>query len=258
VWRRRDVGLLPCRTSGIARYRENPGEVGTEDYLIVRGGRKIKPGIVLIGLITSGLSDDDFLNIGYSVKASATKVSERQILAQRTAERSEVQTAADNLTGNPTIYVSTRGRDDPAETWLDTGATEDRGSDSARACVDDGLPELRRFNITGRERSCILSQPFVREKEKISILAALNRWATLTESGQIEWATKAASELTEEAFYSFDAAAPKVVWILIKSVKLWTVVFKKGTSMKLISPVLRYDFDLRARVSTVLSGIGCR
>ena len=70
----RDVSLLTCRASGVTVHEKSPGQISAEGYLIVRARIEIKPRIVLIRLVVSGLCDDDSLNVGYAIKTSAAKV----------------------------------------------------------------------------------------------------------------------------------------------------------------------------------------
>ena len=77
-----------------------------------------------------------------------------------------------------------------------------------------------------RASSSTLAESLVREEEEHTIASAVSGWTTFAEARQHQWTTKTAAELTEEAFDSFRAPAAKVVWILVKSVELGTVVFE--------------------------------
>ena len=100
------------------------------------------------------------------------------------------------------------------------------------------MPKLRCFHVTGGKRSRVFTQPFVGEEEERSIFTVVDCWATFAEVRQVKWTTNTAAKLAEESFDSFRAPATEIVWILVKGVELWTVVFQKRAAVKTVGAVL--------------------
>ena len=117
------------------------------------------------------------------------------------------------------------------------------------------MPKLRCLNVTSRQRVRAFTQSFIRKEEEGAILAAIKDWTTLTKVRQVKWTADAATKLAEKAIDSFRDPAAEVVGIFVKGIELWTVVFQKSTTVKIVSAVLLNDLDLRARVSAVFGGI---
>src|SRR6267154_8936 len=134
----------------------------------VRSQGVIESPVVLVTPVRAGFYERHVLYVRNPVKASAEGIDQGHVLALRPAGRTYIQSSRNLLTLRrwKTRQHACR-RQHARDPRLDSGRTQDRGSDTPGTVLHGQLPELRRFHPrwAGHIMSSA-SQPFVGEEEE--------------------------------------------------------------------------------------------